>query len=113
MSNMSPAGTRVRVDVQLAELVEAGDAEQRVAEEDLVVDERERQVAVQGHQPQREFAHFDGHVVDVGAVEAVGDDFADGAEVQVAAMGVGGILGGPRFDHPVGEIAGGRDQECS
>ena len=43
----------------------------------LVVDEGERQVAVERDEPQRELAHLDGHVVDVGAVEAVGDDLAD------------------------------------
>ena len=47
------------VDVERAKLIEVGEAEQRVAEEDLVVDEGERQVAVEGDEPERELAHLD------------------------------------------------------
>ena len=59
--------------------------DKRVAEEDLVINEGERQVAVERHEPQGEFAHLDSHVVDVGAVEAVGNDLTDGSGIEILA----------------------------
>src|SRR5690349_13577685 len=98
--------------MQLAKLVHAGDAKQRIAEEDLVVNERKRKVAIQRYQPKRELAHFDGHVIDVGTVETVCDYFADGTTVQIAAMGIGRILKSPCFYYSISEIARCRHQKC-
>ena len=78
----------------------------------LVVDEGERQVAVERDEPERELAHLDGHVVDVGAVEAVGDDLADRARVyRSLRCALAGVLAGPGLDETVGEVAGGGDEE--
>ena len=64
-----------RVEVGDAELAQVGDAEQRVAGAQRVVDERERPVLRERDQPERELGHLDGHRVLVDAVQAaLGDE---------------------------------------
>lgn len=101
------------VDVQRPDLGEVGDAEQRVADEHLVVDEAERLFRVERHQPERQLAHLDGHRVDVGAVQALGDDLAQGVGRLLLRRPDAGAGGCPGFDEACGQVAGGGDEESA
>ena len=80
--------------------------------QDLVVDEGERELRVEGHQPQRQLAHLHGHRVDVRPVQARGDDGADRVGLQLAwRQSRHSFLALPRLHESVGEVAGGRDEE--
>ena len=57
-----------------------GDAQQRVAGHQPVVEEGERPLRVHRHQPERQLRHLHGHRVDVHAVEAVLDDLPPGLD---------------------------------
>ena len=76
-----------RVEVRDAELLEVGDAEQRVAGAEGVVDERERAVLGERDQPQRELGHLDGHRVLVDAVQAALGDEAVGERFALDRVG--------------------------
>ena len=56
---------RSGVDVLGPQLAQVRDPQQRIADKDLVVDEAEGLVLVQGYEPQGELAHLHGHLVDV------------------------------------------------
>ena len=129
----------LRVEVQVDELLGAGDAEQAVADDEVVVEEAERAGAVEAGEPEAEFGHLDRHGVDVDAVDAVGDDVAAGVELVLlcqgelradralpgcrhsvagvdvsdarAAAGAVGVLAAGLPSEPVGEVAGRGDEE--
>ena len=101
----------VGVDVLVLELSHVGEAEQRAAVQHLVVDEGERQLRVQRHQPERELAHLHGHRVDVGAVEAGGHDLADRLRVQLMRGAGRRVLAVPGLDESGREVARGGDEE--
>ena len=106
-----------------AELFEVGDAEERVADLDGVVEEREGPLPGHGGEPERELGHLGGDGVLVDAVEAVVDDLAAG-EDDLLLGGRGGEVGeavGERpfagavlddgFDEAVGEVAAGGGED--
>jgi len=93
----------IRVDVLALQLPHIGQAEERVAVQDLVIDEGERELRVQRHQPQRQLAHLHGHRVDVRAVQAGGDNRADRVGLQFGRRQAGdGLFPVPGLDEPVG-----------
>ena len=82
------AGALGWVEVQVFELVHAGQAEQAVAADEPVVQEAERALAVHGDQPQRQLGHLDGERVDVRPVQAVLGDPAPGGQQHQIDLGV-------------------------
>ena len=95
------------------ELTQVGDAQERVADEDLVINEAEGFVLIQGDEPEGELAHLHGHLVDVHPVEAAGHHLPQGLALQVG--GPCALLQcaftGPGFDELAGQEAGGRHEE--
>jgi hypothetical protein len=89
-----------------AERSEVGDADERVAAADAVIQKGERLAAVVSFHPEGEFAQFDGEWVAVDAVDAVGNHLAQGAsEVFGGCVLVAGA------GEVVGELARGCQQE--
>ena len=87
-----------------------GGAEEGVAALDMVVEEGERLARVHGFEPEGDLAELDGHGVDVHAVYAVGDNFAEG----VADSGEGGgVFAGAVGGDLAGEAVGGGDEEVA
>ena len=82
------------VEVEPTELFEVGDPEERVADLDGVVEERERALAGHGGEPERELGHLGGDRILVDAVEAVVDDLAAG-EDDLLVGGSSGEVGEP------------------
>ena len=85
-----------------------GDAEEGVADADVLVQVGQRLAGFQGFQPERDLGQFGGHGVDVDAVDAAADHAAQrGPHDRVGRLGVAGLLGGD----PLGDPAGGGDEE--
>jgi hypothetical protein len=76
----------------------------------VVVEEAEGLAGIDGFQPEGDAAEFDGHGVDVHAVEAAAGDFAEGVAVVVRADGT---VGGAEFGEFFREAAGGGEQEVA
>jgi hypothetical protein len=74
---------------------------------DVVLEERQGLAGFEGFEPEVDFAEFDGHGVDVDAVEAAPDDVAEGLADGLRGGFVAGADGGEAAGHPVG----GGDQE--
>ena len=68
----------------------------RVAVLDVGVEEAQRLARLQGLQPQRDLGQFDGHRVEVDAVDAAGDDLAQGGAYRVERSAPGCARGPPR-----------------
>ena len=87
-----------------------GDAEQGVADADVLVEVGQRLAGFQGFQPERDLGQFGGHRVDVYAVDAAADHAAEGlADLGVRGLGFAGFLGGDAL----GDAAGGGDEEVA
>ena len=87
-----------------------GDAEQGVADADVLVEEGQRLAGFQGFQPERDLGQLGGHRVDVDAVDAAADDAAQrGPDDGVGRLGLAGFLGGDALGDP----AGGGDEEVA
>ena len=85
-----------------------GDAEEGVADADVLVQVGQGLAGFQGFQPERDLGQFGGHGVDVDAVDAAADHAAQrGPHDRVGWFGVAGFLGGD----PLGDPAGGGDEE--
>jgi hypothetical protein len=76
----------------------------------VVIEEAEGLAGIDGFQPEGDAAEFDGHRVDVHAVEAAAGDFAEGVAVVV---GADGTVGGAEFGECFREAAGGGEQEMA
>ena len=89
------------------------EADQRVAVPQRVVDEREGVLFRQRGEPERDLGEVDGHGVAVDAVEAtLGDEAARGDNLVFAGRQLGrGLVGAPRLDEGVAELAAGFDEE--
>ena len=87
-----------------------GGAEEAVAGADVVVEEAEGLAGIDGLEPEGDAAEFDGHGVDVHAVEAAAGDLAEGVAVVV---GADGSVGGAEFGEFFGEAAGGGEEEVA
>ena len=72
---------------EVLQLLQRGDAQQRIAALEGVVEEGEGPVLLQRDEPERELGHLDGHGVDVHAVEAaVGHEAAGDGEALVGVV---------------------------
>ena len=103
------------VDVLSLELAQVGQAQERVADEDLVIDEAEGLVLIQGDEPQGEFAHLHGHLIDIHPVEAAGHHLPQGLSLQVGwprAL-LQRTLTGPCLDELAGQESGRRHEESA
>ena len=87
-----------------------GDAEQGVADADVLVEVGQRLAGFQRFQPERDLGQFGGHGVDVDAVDAAADDSAQRCpDHGVGRLGLAGFLGGDALGDP----AGGGDEEVA
>ena len=86
------------------------DAEQGVADADVLVQVRQRLAGLHGLQPERDLSQLGGHGVEVHAVDAAADHAAQrSADHGLGRFGLAGFLGGD----PLGDPAGGRDEEVA
>ena len=87
-----------------------GDAEQGVADADVLVEVGQRLAGLQCLQPEGDLGQFGGHRVDVDAVDAAADHAAQRcADHGVGRLGLAGFLGGDALGDP----AGGGDEEVA
>ena len=100
------------VDAFVADLFEVGDTEQGVAVQDLVVHEAEWLVRVERDEPQGQFAHLDGHLIDVHAVQAGCHHLSYGpASHLLRRLAASLALVAPCLDELVGQVSCRGDQE--
>ena len=87
-----------------------GDAEEGVADADVLVQVGQGLAGFQGFQPERDLGQFGGHGVDVDAVDAAAGHAAQRSpHDRLGRLGVAGLLGGD----PLGDPPGGGDEEVS
>ena len=91
------------------------EADQGVAVAQGMVEEGERLVLRQRGEPERELCQVDGDGVAIHAVEAVAGDQPPGVDgpVLVGRKVRRGVVGSPRLDQGVAELAAGFDQESA
>jgi hypothetical protein len=122
---MALSASGVRVDVEGLELSERGEAQERVAADEAVVEEAEGTLPIHRDEPHRELGHLHGQRVHVDPVKAVFGHQSTGSEDHRFDFGIGGPVGTtnecptgfevafgvPRLDDTIGQVASGGDKE--